>query len=294
MPFPRNVDFVGRSDDLERLHAVLQSRQPVGIRPAGLTGMGGIGKTQLAVEYVYRCKERNDYPGGIFWVNAAEPLAQGLAQVGAKLRPETLDQSPNHQLRAAFDALAGRPDALIVFDNLEEPALLTRSVGLEGSPATLGLPHPLHRRDVACWAAFTPSRSPSCPRSLRCYYYSVMSHGARSATILTIRNGSRPDPSAVSSVGSPSPSSSPVPSLAEWPDTSLADYRKRLESKGCLTTLDRDAADLAAVNFQPIHDAAVAATLMTQWDALNAGDEAARLLLRVAGQFAEADRRSLQ
>jgi hypothetical protein len=50
MPFPRNPDFVGRSDDLDRLHAVLQTQRSAGIRPAGLTGMGGIGKTQLAVE----------------------------------------------------------------------------------------------------------------------------------------------------------------------------------------------------------------------------------------------------
>ena len=46
--------------------------------------------------------------------------------------------------------------------------------------------------------------------------------------------------------------------------------------------------NLAAVNFQPIHAAAVAATLKTQWDALKQADEAARLLFRVAGQFAEA------
>jgi len=77
VPFPRNPDFVGRTDDLESLHAALRTRESVGIRPTGLTGMGGIGKTQLAVEYVYR--HRADYPGGIFWVNAAEPLAQGLA-----------------------------------------------------------------------------------------------------------------------------------------------------------------------------------------------------------------------
>jgi len=76
--------------------------------------------------------------------------------------------------------------------------------------------------------------------------------------------------------------------LAEWPDISLADYRKRLRKKGCLTTLDHEAAALATVNFQPIHAAAVAATLKTQWDALKPGDDAARLLLRVAGQFAEA------
>ena len=57
MPFPRNADFVGRADDLDRLHAVLQARHPVGIRPAGLTGMGSIGKTQVAVEYVYRHRD---------------------------------------------------------------------------------------------------------------------------------------------------------------------------------------------------------------------------------------------
>ena len=52
---------------------------PVGIRPAGLTGMGGIGKTQLAVEYVYR--HRGDYPDGIFWIDAAGPLAEGFARL---------------------------------------------------------------------------------------------------------------------------------------------------------------------------------------------------------------------
>src|SRR5262249_49669477 len=76
--------------------------------------------------------------------------------------------------------------------------------------------------------------------------------------------------------------------LAEWPEISLADYRKRLQRKGCVATLDHEAADLAPVNFQPIHAAAVAATLKTQWDALRPGDDVARLLLRVAGQFAEA------
>jgi hypothetical protein len=49
VPFPRNADFVGRDGDLARLHACLSGPGPVGIRPAGLTGMGGIGKTQLAV-----------------------------------------------------------------------------------------------------------------------------------------------------------------------------------------------------------------------------------------------------
>ena len=76
--------------------------------------------------------------------------------------------------------------------------------------------------------------------------------------------------------------------LAEWPEVSLADYRTRLEKEGCLPTLDSEVASLAAVNFQPIHEAAVAATLKTQWEALRPGDETARLVFRVAGQFTEA------
>ena len=72
VPFPRNDRFVGRQDELEALHHLLQGDRaaaPVGIPPVGISGMGGIGKTQLAVEYAYR--HRDDYPGGIFWVNAA-------------------------------------------------------------------------------------------------------------------------------------------------------------------------------------------------------------------------------
>ena len=139
MPFPRNPDFVGRTGDLEALHAALQTREQVGIRPAGLTGMGGIGKTQLAVEYVYQCKERHDYPDGIFWVNAAEPLSQGLALIGSRLRPEVRGGEPlDRQLRVAFEDLPRRSDALLVFDNLADPAQLDRPVEAEASPLTLG------------------------------------------------------------------------------------------------------------------------------------------------------------
>src|SRR4051794_24670811 len=136
VPFPRNPDFVGRSADLQALHQVLQKREPVGIRPAGLTGMGGIGKTQLAVEYIYR--HRTDYPDGIFWVNAAEPLARGLAQVGARLQPEARGEPPDRQLQVACEELSRRGDALLVLDNLHDPAQLTLPVGSEPSPLTLG------------------------------------------------------------------------------------------------------------------------------------------------------------
>src|SRR6516162_10375305 len=86
VPFPRNADFVGRDDDLARLRASLSGSGagPVGIRPAGLTGMGGIGKTQLAVEYVHR--HRQDYTDGVIWIDAAGLLADGFVRLATDHR----------------------------------------------------------------------------------------------------------------------------------------------------------------------------------------------------------------
>ena len=285
VPFPRNHDFVGRTDDLERLHATLQQREPVGIRPAGLTGMGGIGKTQLAVEYVYRF--RDAYPDGIFWINAAEPLARGLAQIGSRLRPQVLERPPDEQLRAAFDELKRRPDALLVLDNLEDPAQLARPVGAEASPLTLGcrILFTTRQRELGRFQPIEVSVLPEGP-ALQLLLRDDSRHPVRDDRHHPERSGA----TAICRMLGYLPLALELASafLAEWPEVSLADYRMRLEKEGCLSTLDSEVANLAPVNFEPIHEAAVAATLKTQWEALRPGDEMARLAFRVAGQFTEA------
>ena len=285
MPFHQNLDFVGRTDDLERLHATLQQREPVGIRPAGLTGMGGIGKTQLAVEYVYRFKDA--YPHGIFWINAAEPLAQGLAQIGSRLRPQVLERPPDEQLRAAFDELKRRPDALLVLDNLEDPAQLARPVGAEASPLTLGcrILFTTRQRELGRFQPIEVSVLPEGP-ALQLLLRDDSRHPVRDDP----DHPERSEAAAICRMLGYLPLALELASafLAEWPEVSLGDYRKRLGEEGCLPTLDSEVANLAAVNFQPIHEAAVAATLKTQWEALRPGDETARLVFRVAGQFTEA------
>jgi WD40 repeat protein len=241
--------------------------------------------TQLAVEYVYR--QQQSYPDGIFWVNAAEPLAVGLAHIGGRLRPEIRAEVPERQLEVAFEELNRRRDALLVFDNLEDPAQLARPVGFEGIPLNL-----------ACHILFTTRH---CELG-RFHTVEVTALPEEPALQLLLRHESRQairdDPShperneakAICRLLGWLPLALELAGafLAGWPDITLADYHERLREEGRLPTLDSEVENLAGVNFQPIHDAAVAATLKTQWDALKQADDTAHLLLRVAGQFAEA------
>ena len=60
-----------------------QGKSIVGIRPTVLVGLGGIGKTQLAVESAHA--HRNDYPSGVFWLNAINPLLIEFSDLAEKL-----------------------------------------------------------------------------------------------------------------------------------------------------------------------------------------------------------------
>jgi WD40 repeat protein len=287
VPFPRNPDFVGREGDLARLHTALAGAEsgPVGIRPAGLTGMGGIGKTQLAVEYVYRYREK--YPGGIFWVNAADSLTHGLAHVGSKVRPDVRSESSERQVQVAFEELNRRPDALLVFDNLENPGQLARPVGSEGIPLNLAprILFTTRHRELGRFNAVEVSVLPEAPALML-----LLRHESRQTIRDDANHPERREAVAICRLLGWLPLALELAGafLGEWPGISLADYRTRLQAEGCLPTLDTEVPNHALVNFQPIHEAAVAATLKTQWDALKQTDESARLVLRVAGQFAEA------
>jgi len=68
VPYRRNPFFVGREDMLNQMHDDLvrhDSTQEV--LPQVLSGLGGIGKTQLAIEYAYRYREEYDW---VFWLRA--------------------------------------------------------------------------------------------------------------------------------------------------------------------------------------------------------------------------------
>ena len=60
-------NFVGRQDDLVKVHEKLYE-QNNRVAISAVSGMGGVGKTELAIQYSY--KYDDDYSGGICWLNA--------------------------------------------------------------------------------------------------------------------------------------------------------------------------------------------------------------------------------
>lgn len=62
--------FFGRSQELSELHQQLQQNGKVAII-AAIAGMGGVGKTELAIQYAIQ--HLADYPGGVCWIPAKYP-----------------------------------------------------------------------------------------------------------------------------------------------------------------------------------------------------------------------------
>lgn len=70
LPNSEVAQFVGRAEVLTQLDQQLQQNDRVAI--STLTGMGGIGKSELALQYAWQEWPKKTYRGGICWLNVAD------------------------------------------------------------------------------------------------------------------------------------------------------------------------------------------------------------------------------
>jgi tetratricopeptide (TPR) repeat protein/DNA-binding XRE family transcriptional regulator len=131
MPIGRSPLFVGRALDLRRIAAALRDGAAVALgQVIAATGMGGLGKTQLAIEFVHRYGRY--FSGGVFWLSFANPeeIPLQVAACGGpgfmELRPGFSDLRIEEQLRLVRSAWESALPRLLVFDNCEDQALLAR------------------------------------------------------------------------------------------------------------------------------------------------------------------------
>lgn len=113
--------FVGKVNDLWALHDILRDKGAAVVEGVGVvSGMGGLGKTQLAIEYVNRFTMC--YPGGIFWVDAERGLSAVIAQLLPGLPHAEIDNTlgEGEQLICLWNTLSRSQHVLIVFDNFPE------------------------------------------------------------------------------------------------------------------------------------------------------------------------------
>ncbi len=121
MPFQRNPYFTGRDDLLTRLHSVLATGKQAALsQPQAISGLGGIGKTQSAIEYAYRY--RDEYHA-IFWLKAEsrETLLSDILTLAHLLN---LTQQPDQDQEQIVEMIKGwfqsHTSWLLIFDNADD------------------------------------------------------------------------------------------------------------------------------------------------------------------------------
>ncbi len=116
----RNSNFTGRDDELETLRDALSGSE-IAVAVFAVAGLGGVGKTQLAVEHAWR--RAPDY-NLVWWVPAEIPaaVAGSLASLAERLGLPTED--PAAIVSHVHAELATRDRWLVVFDNAENPGAL--------------------------------------------------------------------------------------------------------------------------------------------------------------------------
>jgi tetratricopeptide (TPR) repeat protein len=118
----RNHSFTGRSDVLEQLHAQLLGSGKAVVMPVALHGLGGVGKTAVALEYAHRYMADYDV---VWWVSAEDRnlINPALGELADRLGLRPGDEY-GEAAAAAREALrTGLPYDrwLLIFDNAEEP-----------------------------------------------------------------------------------------------------------------------------------------------------------------------------
>ncbi|KAK3614952.1 hypothetical protein LTR22_027617, partial [Elasticomyces elasticus] len=125
VPFRRDPDFVERGDLLDRISAQVS-------RPAArvaVVGLGGIGKSQLAIEYCYRLREQSRETW-VLWIHAssAARFEQGVREIAGLVKIRGRDDPKANIFELVRDWLRGaRSKWILVLDNVDDTSFLLES-----------------------------------------------------------------------------------------------------------------------------------------------------------------------
>jgi tetratricopeptide (TPR) repeat protein len=124
LPFRQNPFFTGREQVLSDLRAMLLASASL-VQPPAISGLGGIGKTQTAIEYAYRYQA--EY-AAVLWMQASsrETLIADITRAATLLHlPEQDAREQDLIVQALKHWLEVNTGWLLIFDNADDPHIVS-------------------------------------------------------------------------------------------------------------------------------------------------------------------------
>ena len=281
IPFRPNPNFVGRHTELLELYlSLIGELSVVAINQVvNVFGLGGIGKTQLAVEFAYRFAFA--FPEGVLWLNAARDwqaeFAGAARKLGLTVEDPTSSDADTRLLHKLQGYISEHKSMLVVIDNVADPSKLDDEVLPGFVPTALG-----------CSLMFT-SRSQALPVNAKALEVKVLS--ADAAFELLTKGNPPAFEEEILSAQKICATLGNLPLAVELAGAYLKEKRGTITYAVYLKNLEARRLQILeekrkGIKPTAVHEPSILATFESQYELLE--DENAQYLFKLAGQFPEA------
>ncbi|KAK7937545.1 tpr domain protein [Apiospora aurea] len=131
IPFNRDTDFIQRDTILDQLHRVCS--EPAS--RTALVGLGGVGKSQIAIEYTYRVRDRSPETW-VFWIHAssAARYEQSFRDIADHLKLPGRRSPQTNIFQLLYVWLRGEKSGkwVLILDNVDEAGFLLHNPASNG------------------------------------------------------------------------------------------------------------------------------------------------------------------
>ncbi|KAL3475217.1 purine and uridine phosphorylase [Aspergillus californicus] len=125
VPFARNPHFVGREDEIAKIATLIMREN--GPRKVAICGLGGVGKTQIALELAYRIRNMNT-ECSIFWIPCTSPESVEQAYLNIALALDVITTHTTEAKEKVRDHLSQKDAGnwLLILDNADDMNMWTK------------------------------------------------------------------------------------------------------------------------------------------------------------------------
>ncbi|ELR09120.1 hypothetical protein GMDG_03700 [Pseudogymnoascus destructans 20631-21] len=123
VPFPQDKHFVGREDILGQLDLGGEQEEPKKHQRHALVGLGGVGKSQIAIEYAYRARKCQPQIS-VFWIQASTKtrFEQAYKEMAERLEIPGRDNPKANVLQLVYNWLSDEANGQwhMILDNVDD------------------------------------------------------------------------------------------------------------------------------------------------------------------------------